>query len=53
MAGKEPTGEAIAQLKARGYADKYRADGRPVYLLGVEFSADVRNIVGWDWVAVG
>ncbi|MCX7692328.1 MAG: ATP-binding protein [Tepidimonas taiwanensis] len=51
--GTTPTAEAIAQLKAKGYADKYRADGRPVYLLGVEFSADVRNIVGWDWVAVG
>ncbi|MCX7692786.1 MAG: ATP-binding protein [Tepidimonas taiwanensis] len=53
IAGEEPTGEAIAQLKARGYADKYRADGRPVYLLGVEFSAERRNVVGWDWVAVG
>lgn len=45
--GSAPTGEAIAQLKAKGYADKYRADGRPVYLLGVEFSAERRNIVGW------
>jgi len=46
--GTTPTGEAIAQLKARGYADKYRADGRPIYLLGIEFSAELRNIVGWD-----
>ncbi|MCX7693505.1 MAG: PD-(D/E)XK nuclease domain-containing protein, partial [Tepidimonas taiwanensis] len=53
IAGKEPTGEAIAQLKARGYADKYRADGRPVYLLGVEFSAERRNVVGWDVVKDG
>ncbi|WP_043697897.1 ATP-binding protein [Tepidimonas taiwanensis] len=50
--GSAPTGEAMAQLKARGYADKYRADGRPVYLLGVEFSADVRNVVGWSVVQV-
>ncbi|WP_058615715.1 ATP-binding protein [Tepidimonas taiwanensis] len=53
VAGKEPTGEAITQLNAKGYADKYRGDGRPVYLLGVEFSAEQRNVVGWDWCAVG
>ena len=31
-------GEALAQIKARGYADKYRQPGRPVHLIGVEFS---------------
>ncbi|WP_058615920.1 ATP-binding protein [Tepidimonas taiwanensis] len=51
--GTTPTAEAIAQLKAKGYADKYRADGRPVYLLGVEFSAERRNVVGWDVVKDG
>jgi len=34
-------------LQDRGYADKYRADG-PVHLIGVEFSRDSRNIVGFD-----
>jgi hypothetical protein len=46
--GDQPTGEAIAQLRQRGYADKYRADGRPIWLLGVEFSSTTRNVVGWD-----
>ena len=46
--GDAPTGEAIAQLRQRGYADKYRADGRPIWLLGVEFSSATRNVVGWD-----
>ncbi|WP_424858886.1 MULTISPECIES: ATP-binding protein [unclassified Tepidimonas] len=46
--GDQPTGEAIAQLRQRGYADKYRADGRPIWLLGVEFSSATRNVVGWD-----
>jgi hypothetical protein len=46
--GDAPTGEAMAQLRQRGYADKYRADGRPVWLLGVEFSSATRNVVGWD-----
>jgi hypothetical protein len=46
--GDQPTGEAMAQLQQKGYADKYRADGRPIWLLGVEFSSATRNVVGWD-----
>ena len=42
-----PEGKALQQLQDRGYADKYRADG-PVHLIGVEFSRDSRNIVGFD-----
>ena len=40
-------GAALAQLKARGYADKYRASGEPVYLIGVEFSKDSRNLTAF------
>ncbi len=46
--GDAPTGEAITQLRQRGYANKYRADGRPIWLLGVEFSSATRDVVGWD-----
>ena len=42
-----PEGRALQQLQDKGYADKYRADG-PVHLIGVEFSRDSRNIVGFD-----
>ena len=42
-----PEGRALQQLQDRGYADKYRADG-PVHLIGVEFSRDSRNIVGFE-----
>ncbi|MCS6773105.1 MAG: ATP-binding protein [Anaerolineae bacterium] len=51
VAGKQATGEALAQLKARDYAAKYRADGRVVYLIGVEFSESLRQVVGWECVA--
>ena len=37
-------GAAIAQMKARGYADKYRHLGLPVHLVGVEFSMNTRNL---------
>ena len=40
-------GSAMAQLKARRYADKYRASG-PVRLVGVEFSSESRNIVSFE-----
>ena len=37
-------GAAMAQLRARKYADKYRRLGVPVHLVGVEFSMRTRNI---------
>ena len=42
------SGSALAQLQARGYADKYRALGQPIHLIGVEFSKDTRNLVAFD-----
>ena len=41
-------GAAMAQLQERRYADKYRALGQPIYLIGVEFSKDERNIAAFD-----
>ena len=37
-------GSAMAQLKERRYADRYRAEGKPVHLVGVEFSSADRNV---------
>ncbi len=45
-------GRALAQLQARGYAEKYRAPGVTVTLVGVEFSRAQRNLVGFE-VAAG
>ena len=41
-------GSALAQLRERRYADKYRAAGEPIHLVGVEFSRDTRNITAFD-----
>ncbi|MBK1690737.1 ATP-binding protein [Ectothiorhodospira mobilis] len=43
-----PEGKALAQIQARGYADKYRASGKPMHLIGVEFSREQRQIVAFD-----
>ena len=37
-------GAAMAQLKEKRYADKYRGSGRAIHLIAVEFSKDVRNV---------
>ena len=39
---------ALAQIDSRGYADKYRLDGRPVTKVGIAFSSAERNITEWD-----
>jgi hypothetical protein len=43
-----PESRALQQLKDRGYADKYRAEGLPIHLIGVEFSREQRNVVGFE-----
>ena len=43
-----PEGKALAQIKARGYAEKYRASGEPIHLIGVEFSREQRQVVGFE-----
>ena len=48
-----PEGNALAQIKAKGYADKYRASGKPIHLIGVEFSRIERQIVAFEVETLG
>jgi hypothetical protein len=41
-------GSPLAQLREKGYAEKYRADGRPLRQVGVVFDAESRNIEAWE-----
>ena len=43
-----PEGAAMAQLKDRRYADKYRHLGQPIHLIAVEFSRDARNLAAFE-----
>ncbi len=43
-----PEGRALQQLRDKGYAEKYRALGQPIHLIGVEFSRASRNVVGFE-----
>ena len=39
---------SLALLRERRYADKYRAAGEPIHLVGVEFSRAARNITAFE-----
>ena len=41
-------GAAFRQLKDRGNADRYIGRGEPVHLVGLEFSAETRNLAGFE-----
>ena len=43
-----PEGAAMAQLKEKRYADKYRGLGQPIHLIAVEFSKDARNVAAFE-----
>ena len=44
----ESEGAAMAQLRARHYADKYRDAGLPIHLIAVTFSKKIRNLVAFE-----
>ena len=48
VAERAERGAALAQLQARRYADKHRAPGRAVHLIGVEISAESRDVVAFE-----
>lgn len=43
-----PEGKALQQIKEKAYADKYRNLAQPIHLIGVEFSKENRNVVGFE-----
>ena len=41
-------GAALAQLRERDYAAKYRGRGEPIHLIGVEFSRQTRSVTAFE-----
>ena len=41
-------GAAMAQLREKGYAEKYRGRGQPIYLIAVEFSKETRTVAAFE-----
>ena len=45
---EKPVSEALEQIDRKGYAEKYRLDGRPVTKVAICFSGENRNISDWQ-----
>ena len=43
-----PPGSALAQLRSRDYAAKYRHLNEPNHLVAVEFSRETRNVTAFE-----
>ena len=48
VAEMAPPGSALAQLRERDYAAKYRGRGEPIHLIGVELSRETRNVTAFE-----
>jgi hypothetical protein len=46
------TGSALRQIKEQRYADKYKNERNEIFLIGIEFNAEERNIQHFDWEKV-
>ena len=44
----EPEGTALQQIKDKGYMDEYLGWRQPIHLIGIEFSRDKKNVVGFE-----
>ena len=45
---EKATGNALKQIKEKRYWEKYQ-DFDNIYLIGIEFSREKRNIIGYEW----
>ncbi|HEB61923.1 MAG TPA: hypothetical protein ENI82_02115 [Bacteroidetes bacterium] len=45
---EKATGNALKQIKEKRYWEKYQ-DFNDIYLIGIEFSREKRNIIGYEW----
>ncbi len=44
-----PEAKALAQIKARNYAEKYQSKGKKIVLVGIGFSSAERNVTEFVW----
>ncbi len=49
---RRSAGSALKQIKAKGYHEKFRQKELEIYLIGVEFDKEDRNIAGFEWEKV-
>lgn len=47
---RESADEALAQIRAKGYPERYRTAGKTLTLVGVAFDAEAKNVKEWKAV---
>lgn len=41
--------DAIKQIKDRKYYEKYKAEGKKIYIIGINFNSELKNISDFKW----
>lgn len=41
--------EALKQIKTKNYHEKYMNEGKVIYLVGIDFSSQEKNVTGFAW----
>ena len=44
--------EAIKQIKERKYYEKYQAEDKEIYMIGINFDSELKNIAEFKWERV-
>ncbi len=50
---KVGSGGALTQIKEKNYHQKYLSENKDIYLVGIEFDREIRNVSGFEWERVG
>ncbi len=40
---------AMKQLRKKNYQQKYQGEEKNIYLIGIDFSSDEKNLSGFEW----
>ncbi|MGD9849092.1 MAG: hypothetical protein AB7T15_08415 [Desulfuromonas sp.] len=40
-------------MRQRNYQQKYQGQGKPIYLIGIDFDSAERNLTAFDWEQLG
>jgi len=46
------SGNALEQIKEKNYQQKYMNEGTNIYLIGIDFSSDEKNLSRFAWEQV-
>ncbi|MGP1431900.1 MAG: PD-(D/E)XK nuclease domain-containing protein, partial [Treponema sp.] len=52
LSGNGSAEDALNQIKENGYAEKYKADGKKIVLIGSSFDEETRTIKDWKTEAL-